>query len=109
MLFRSLLTGDAQRDAEDALEEEIGPLQVLKVSHHGSRTGTSAEFLAHTRPALALVSVGRGNGYGHPAPEVLDRLREIGARVLRTDRSGEIDVRGRADGSWTVQTARGSD
>jgi competence protein ComEC len=107
--FSALLTGDAQKDAEEELAAAAGPVQVLKVAHHGSTTSSSALFLERIRPALALVSVGRGNGYGHPAPEVVARLVAAGARVLRTDRSGEVDVRAREDGSWTVTTGRGPD
>ena len=103
--FAALLTGDAQKEAEEALAAAAGPVQVLKVAHHGSSTSTSAAFLARVRPALALVSVGRGNHYGHPAREVVQRLRDAGARILRTDQNGEVAVRAREDGSWTVTTS----
>ena len=67
-------------------------IRVLKVAHHGSRTSTSRELLEAWRPQLALISAGRGNTFGHPAPEVVQRLEAIGARVLRTDRDGQITV-----------------
>ena len=104
--FAALFTGDAQKDAEEELAGAVGPIQVLKVAHHGSSTSTSAAFLARVRPALALVSVGRGNRYGHPAPEVVRRLGEAGTRILRTDRNGAVEVRAREDGSWTVRSER---
>ncbi len=71
---------------------------VLKVAHHGSRTSTGAELLASTRPRLGLVSAGRRNPYGHPAPEVLARMERLGVQVLRTDLHGRIEVRFRRDG-----------
>jgi competence protein ComEC len=62
------------------------------VAHHGSRTSTSRELLDAWRPQIALISAGRGNTFGHPAPEVLRGLESIGARVFRTDLDGEITV-----------------
>jgi competence protein ComEC len=64
-------------------------VDVLKVAHHGSAF-QSPEFLDAVRPSVALVSVGAGNGYGHPNPGVLDRLARGGARVLRTDTAGDL-------------------
>jgi competence protein ComEC len=90
---RFLLTGDAEDDVDPSLVAHHLPhLDVLKVAHHGSATATSAALLAETRPRVALISVGAGNDYGHPAPSTLDRLRNAGARVLRTDQSGTIEV-----------------
>jgi competence protein ComEC len=63
------------------------------VAHHGSRTSTSARFLDAVDPRLALVSAGRANPYGHPAPEVLERLADHGVRALRTDRAGVVRLR----------------
>jgi competence protein ComEC len=89
-----LLTGDISA----AVEREILPLltrapaRVLKVAHHGSRTSSSHELLSEWRPQVALISAGRGNTFGHPAPEVLSRLDAIGASVLRTDLHGQITV-----------------
>jgi competence protein ComEC len=67
-------------------------VSVLKVAHHGSRTSSTPEFLAATRPVAAVVSVGARNVYGHPAPAVLERLAATGARIYRTDRDGAIIV-----------------
>jgi competence protein ComEC len=89
-----LLTGDLERDSE-RLVVAAGRLRtadVLKVAHHGSRTSTSASFLAAVRPSLAVISSGAGNRYGHPSPAVLARLRNAGARVHRTDVQGGIIV-----------------
>ena len=66
--------------------------QVLKVAHHGSASSTSDRLLARIAPSLAIVSVGEGNPWGHPAPKVLERLRLRGVRVFRTDRDGAVQV-----------------
>ena len=89
-----LLTGDISADVERSIVPLLSraPTRVLKVAHHGSRTSTSAELLAAWRPQVALISAGRGNTFGHPAPEVLQRLETIGARIYRTDRHGQITL-----------------
>jgi len=75
-------------------------LTVLKVAHHGSKTSSSVEFLAAVRPELAVIEVGK-NSYGHPADEVIERLTTVGARVLRTDKDGDVVVE--TDGEkWQV-------
>ena len=86
-----LLLGDVEAEAEGRLELP-GPVEVLKVAHHGSDTSSTAALLERARPSYALVSAGRGNPYGHPAPEALRRLRRAGAMVYRTDRSGHLRV-----------------
>jgi competence protein ComEC len=89
-----LLTGDAGEDVERAILPRLTPARtrILKVGHHGSRTSTSQALLDAWRPQIALISAGRGNTFGHPAPEVLQRLEQIGARIYRTDRHGQITV-----------------
>ena len=87
---RMVFMGDAGEPVEQRLRGRIGDIDVLKVGHHGSRTATSDEWLAEARPEMAVISVGRGNRYGHPAPEVLERLSRFGAAVRRTDREGTI-------------------
>jgi len=85
-----------QGDAEDVSEEEIlrkgFPIQsdVLKVGHHGSRYSTGSAFLAKVKPKYAVISVGKGNTYGHSAQEVLDKLAAAGVKVYRTDEQGTI-------------------
>jgi competence protein ComEC len=96
---RFLLTGDAEDDVDpELLALGLPRLDVLKVAHHGSATATSGALLDVTRPALALISVGVGNDYGHPAPSTVERLRGHGARVMRTDQEGSIAVELRPDG-----------
>ncbi|MFN2315255.1 MAG: ComEC/Rec2 family competence protein, partial [Gemmatimonadales bacterium] len=90
--FSALLTGDAGVPAEAMLAGRLGAVDLLKVGHHGSRGSTSESFLAETRPALAVISAGRNNRHGHPAPAALARLEAAGAVVRRTDRDGTIRV-----------------
>lgn len=103
--FRALLMGDAGTVAEQALAGTLGPVDVLKVGHHGSRTASSEAFLAEVRPRAAVVSVGQ-NRYGHPTPEAIARLGAAGARIWRTDREGHITVE--TDGhEFTVRGSSG--
>lgn len=88
--FEALLTGDIGEGQEKALE--LKPVEVLKVAHHGSKYSTSKEFLAKIKPALAVISVGASNRYGHPTSEVLQRLRDLDIEILRTDLDGEIEI-----------------
>jgi competence protein ComEC len=89
-----LLTGDVGVDVERALVPQLTParIRVLKVAHHGSRTSSSRDLLEAWRPQIAVISCGRGNTFGHPAPEVLQRLDAVGASVYRTDRDGQITL-----------------
>ncbi len=79
-------------DLPDPVEGQIGvgPLNLLKTAHHGSRFSTDATFLAQTHPKDALISVGARNTYGHPNAAVLERLAGAGVRVWRTDLQGTV-------------------
>lgn len=93
---RIILTGDIESEAERTLIDEAGDRlrgEILKVAHHGSRTSTTSEFLKAVRPRLAVISCEAGNSYGHPAEEVLGRLRAGSAHVLRTDHWGSMRIR----------------
>jgi competence protein ComEC len=87
-----LLASDIEAAGEQALVASGAPLgsAVLKVPHHGSRTSSGPELLAAVRPAVALVSVGARNTYGHPDASVLARLAAAGSDVYRTDRDGAL-------------------
>jgi competence protein ComEC len=103
-----VLTGDVGREAEETIAPLFGPagIRVIKVPHHGSLTSSSWTFLDALAPRVAIVSAGRGNTFGHPAPAVLERYRRAGAYVFRTDRDGAITVT--SDGySVTVETFTG--
>jgi beta-lactamase superfamily II metal-dependent hydrolase len=82
-----LLTGDLAY--EETVLRNLSPVTVLKVAHHGSKYSTSAAFLRLVQPQQAVISVGENN-YGHPTSEVLGRLEDAKAKVLRTDQSGSI-------------------
>jgi competence protein ComEC len=106
-MVRFLLVGDAERAEEDWLLARHSQLRadVLKVGHHGSSTSSSDEFLAAVRPALAVISVGAGNKYGHPSGDVIRALALAGAEVLRTDEAGTVVVR--SDGVRIEVEAKG--
>ncbi len=89
-----LLTGDLEAEGEQVLLTSGQPLaaQVLKVAHHGSGRGTTAEFLSAVMPQLAVIQVGADNRFGHPAPEVLERLAVANVQVQRTDQHGTIEI-----------------
>lgn len=101
--FRLLMTGDIEQEAEaDMMRKWRFPsVDVLKVAHHGSRTSTGESWLAHVRPDFAVISVGRHNRFGHPAPEVIRRLQTHRIHVWRTDRDGAVTIRIRSAG-WTM-------
>jgi hypothetical protein len=90
---RYLFTGDISSDVDVSVIQRttLLPIDVLKVSHHGSAYASSAAFLSLTHPRSAVISVGP-NSYGHPAAETLTRLGNIGALTLRTDLSGTITL-----------------
>jgi competence protein ComEC len=87
-----LFMGDCEQAAEKLLTQSDFNLKcdVLKVSHHGSSKGSSMEFLKLCNPLIAVVSCGYGNEYGHPAEDVLYRLKKNNAEVLRTDLNGTV-------------------
>jgi competence protein ComEC len=86
----ALLEGDAERPAERRVVEEHPEAMLLKVAHHGSASGTSAELLATVHPRYAVISVGARNVYGHPRMEVLERLQQAGVTTYRTDEEGAV-------------------
>ncbi|MBA3876327.1 MAG: DNA internalization-related competence protein ComEC/Rec2 [Anaerolinea sp.] len=90
---RFLLAGDIEEEIDPTLIARGLPrVDALKVAHHGSRTASTAAFLAVVRPRVAVISSGRGNPYGHPAPATVGRVEAAGARVLRTDTVGTVEI-----------------
>jgi competence protein ComEC len=87
--FSMLLTGDAEAES---VPIDPGPIDVLKVSHHGSEDAGLGALLARTVPRFAVISVGESNPFGHPTPRTLRTLAEHRVRVLRTDRDGTIVI-----------------
>ena len=91
-----LFTGDAEEASEEAMlaasPASKFKCDVLKVGHHGSDSSTSTAFLAAADPSLAIIMCGEGNEYGHPKPEILERLENAKVKVLRTDLEGSIVI-----------------
>jgi competence protein ComEC len=89
-----LLTGDISGSVERELAFAYPELRcdVLKVSHHGSGSSSNPIFIRTILPELAVIEVGEGNSYGHPAPSVLALFEQYGIQVLRTDEEGDITI-----------------
>jgi len=91
---RFLFTGDMEEDGRARLLRAASPAalqaDVLKVAHHGSHNGTDAEFLRAVRPRYGVISLARGNDYGHPHREAVQALNSAGVQILRTDERGTI-------------------
>jgi len=87
-----MFTGDVDRVGEGEMmswwQEEV---EGIKISHHGSDSGSSEEWLKRIKPAVAVISVGE-NSYGHPREIVLERLKQSGVKILRTDLLGDITL-----------------
>ncbi|MGC2518047.1 MAG: DNA internalization-related competence protein ComEC/Rec2 [Burkholderiales bacterium] len=102
---RVLLTGDIERAAERQLLErapELLPAEALLVPHHGSKTSSSPEFVRRVAPRYAVFTVGYRNRFGHPRADVLERYREAGSSLLRTDETGAVQMRFGAGGLQIV-------
>ena len=102
-----LFTGDAETMSEYMMVDSELPLDadVLKVGHHGSNSSSSLEFLNAVSPKYAVISCGFDNSYGHPHQEILDRLKDIGVTLFRTDMQGMITLH--SDGvTITFETER---
>lgn len=89
-----LFTGDAEEEAEADMLAGGADVQadVLKAGHHGSSTSTSDEFLEAVSPSCAVISCAEGNKYGHPHAETMNKFRQAGITVYRTDEQGTITV-----------------
>lgn len=87
--FSMLLSADAEAEA---VPIDPGPVDVLKVAHHGSDDAGLAALLDRAQPRLAVISVGEGNPFGHPTPATLATLADHGVRTLRTDRDGTVEI-----------------
>ena len=95
--FSMLLTGDLESEGEKSVaallrSNAITGISVLKVAHHGSKNSTKEEFLRQCSPAVAVISCGEHNTYGHPHKETLERLNDMGTAIYRTDCSGAVQI-----------------
>ncbi|MBI4810566.1 MAG: ComEC/Rec2 family competence protein [Ignavibacteriales bacterium] len=99
-----LLTGDAEDEAETFIIKRFGNFirsDVLKVAHHGSSSGTSETYLQLIKPEKAVISVGAKNKFNHPSGEVIQRIKDVGCELFRTDESGAVVME--TDGeTWSV-------
>lgn len=103
---RFLFTGDAEEASEEDMEKSGIDLHadVYKAAHHGSRSASTEVFMNAVNPQYAVISCGEGNSYGHPHSEVLNRFRQMGIQVFRTDEQGTVIAE--TDGStitWNCQ------
>lgn len=92
---RILFTGDITTETEERLVWRkilSGKIDILKVSHHGSKSATGESLLHEIKPSVAIVSVGK-NSFGHPTEETLGRLKENGVKIRRTDTEGDIIIK----------------
>jgi beta-lactamase superfamily II metal-dependent hydrolase len=98
--FSMLLTGDAEAETEERLLSAGANIKakVLKVGHHGSRYASSEKFLRQGGFESAIISDGADNRYGHPSQDALDRFRQLGTKLYRTDLQGEITIISRGSG-----------
>lgn len=92
--FKALFTADAGANIDQRLEElgSVPQIDVLKVAHHGSATGTDQKFLEQLHPLISVISVGAHNTYGHPAPSTLSQLKSVGTHIWRTDQDGRVEI-----------------
>ena len=92
-----MLTGDATMKTESFILKDNNladfKSDILKVGHHGSRYSSSEEFVKAVSPQVALISDGKNNKYGHPAPETISKLEQFGVEILRTDQVGTIIIK----------------
>jgi competence protein ComEC len=102
---RVLLTGDATKQSEQSMLTSLPPdsfrAEVLKVAHHGSRGSSMVEFLVAVAPQMYVIQCGRGNSYGHPAPQAMERITAQGGEVYRTDTDGTVTLHIYGD-NWSI-------
>ncbi|GGD71744.1 ComEC/Rec2 family competence protein [Paenibacillus nasutitermitis] len=102
----SLAAAELQDEGNHSIAQQSVPssaIDVMKVSHHGSKTSSTAEWLSYWHPSTAVISVGRNNSYGHPNNEVMERITAAGADIKRTDLDGEVEFRITARGELFVR------
>ena len=103
--FSIFTGGDLEPPVQEILVKDVGPVDIYKVCHHGSRYQDLA-FMSALHPRISIISVGAGNTYGHPAVQTLEALARLGSEVLRTDIDGAIAVQVR-NHQFTVRRAKG--
>lgn len=102
--FCALFTGDSNDRINEHYPKDV---DLLKVAHHGSDTGSSEEYVSHVSPEYAIISVGEGNSYGLPDREVVESFTREGSQLLRTDKLGDIRFKVKKDGKIIYNTLKG--
>jgi len=103
--FSLFAGGDLEPPVQEILVKDVGPVDIYKVCHHGSKYQDLA-FMSALHPRISIISVGAGNTYGHPAVQTLQALARLGSEVLRTDIDGAVAVQVR-NHQFTVRRAKG--
>jgi len=102
-----LFTGDIEEIAEKRITEKYKDIlnaNILKVGHHGSKTSSIQDFLDMVKPKIALIGVGANNTFGHPNDKVIERLKNEGCKIYRTDKQGEIIIRVNRKGKIKIKS-----
>jgi beta-lactamase superfamily II metal-dependent hydrolase len=101
--FKALLTGDSEiEELNYFLGLAVPQVTVLKAAHHGSRNGVSPGWLSATKPKIVVISLGRGNPYGHPHEWALRYYAVAADAIYRTDLHGEVTILGDVDGTFDI-------
>lgn len=100
--FSILFTGDIEESEKELLNYNLKS-SILKISHHGSKTSTSQEFLNKVNPEIALIGVGKNNKFGHPSKEVLEKISKLNCKIYRTDKMGEITIKVNKNGKMKIK------
>lgn len=97
-----LFTGDVEEEAEREILLGGGNLtsDILKVPHHGSSSGCYLKFLENVNPKVAVISAGENNRYGHPASSTLNKLKQLGVEIYRTDKNGTVTITSDENKLW---------
>ncbi|MEK7143156.1 MAG: MBL fold metallo-hydrolase [Patescibacteria group bacterium] len=101
--FSVLFTGDAEIEVQKKLIDKDIFATVLKVAHHGSKNGLSEDFLKAVRPAIAVISAGKDNKYGHPAASTINFLKQYAVRIFRTDQDKTIEISSDGEGYTVIK------
>lgn len=105
---KALFMGDAEREAESMILNQLKDVDILKVGHHGSHSSSTPEFLDKVQPEVAIIQVGKGNKYGHPHEETMKQLQQRGIEVHRNDECGTIIYEINENGYSTNCKVKGS-
>jgi len=103
IILKCYLLGDIEESETNILNKYVKTnalkSTIIKIAHHGSKTSSSKKLLKAINPKIALIGVGENNNFGHPNNEVIERLEELGCKIYRTDKMGEIKINVNKKGS----------